>query len=302
MPFKKPKESTKASRSSSIDSVFGLEDLAFLIALYISPNRNSSLASLCVVSSSWNKAFSLVRAQFRYDDLQRQLSKGESVGWMYHKLIYIPASEASDTSDTQRFIPPEGCLRIFLSNIKKTCDAALTEYRTNQRRDENSSHTRRDSRPDYFFRTYRESPECIEFVPPFPLHWKQEIKLVNEVEWDDKPRLICKFLTIIDDVNGIRNPLTNEISKEGRMNLGYHECVSLKDGQYALCSSRPPLNETGEDTSAYLSSYKTTQSDTMRWIKFAHVIGEDRCQTFVKKHLIPMMGFRPTGNSWRDRR
>ena len=76
-----------------------------------------------------------------------------------------------------------------------------------------------DSRLDYYYRAHRESPECIEFYPTEapsdgPIHY------VNEIEYDDKPRLVNKFTAHLGDIHGCHNPMIQEKSREGVWNLG----------------------------------------------------------------------------------
>lgn len=92
------------------------------------------------------------------------------------------------------------------------------------------------------------------------------------------------------------------ISKEGRLDLGYHEIVSVRDSRNANLNPRPPLNRQGEDTTSMLQACNAKAFDAPRWVRFAHVIGEDRCTMFIHKSLLPMIGSRPTGNTWQPQR
>jgi hypothetical protein len=276
-----------------LSTIAGIEDLTFQIALFLVPKRrnpssmNEWMSNLMFVSKSWYKAFSLVRAQMRHDYLTQQLSSDDQ--WLYHKILYIPG-------------PPEGRLRIFRSHVNEACKEALHEYRFHRSQDENAgaSHDRRDSRPDYYFKAHRESPKCLELVPPKVLSWTfgKTFSIENEIEYDQKPRLISEYCMIIDDVNGIEHP-GSEKSKEGRLNLGFHEIISVREPARNTClNPRPPLNGQGQDSSEFLRACNAKALDAPRWIKFAHAVGEDRCRMFINKNLLPMIGSRPTGNTW----
>lgn len=165
---------------SGIDSVVGNQDLAFLVSQFLCPDR---LPNLRVVSKTFDKAFSLVIAQNRWDVLTQHIQQGDDNDWIYHKLSYVAGSSADEQG---RRIPREGVLRIFRSHFKTTCDGALRRYRADVQNDENSD-GRLDSRADYFFVAHRETPECIEFVLPRPLAI-DTVHIVNEIEYDDKPR------------------------------------------------------------------------------------------------------------------
>lgn len=146
---------------------------------------------------------------------------------------------------------------------------------------------------------YSETPECIELILPRPLPYNDAIHFVNEIEYDERPRLVNKFVACIGDINGLQNPMTKEKSKEGQWNLGYHEIVSVRDMTTTKCDPRPPLNGHGEYTTSFLRATNAKPSDDPRWVKFCHLVGrEDRCRAFLKKCLLPMMGPRPTGHSW----
>ena len=100
----------------------------------------------------------------------------------------------------------------------------------------------------------------------------------------------------IDDVNGMKTSPGREQSTEGIIDLGYHEIVYVRNWQTARLNPRPPLNSKGEESTESLKTYKATEI-MPRWIKFAHVVGEDKCRMFVHKSLLPMIGPRPTGQS-----
>lgn len=144
----------------------------------------------------------------------------------------------------------------------------------------------------------RELPECIEFVLPRPLVFKDSQHFVNEVEYDLKPRLVNKFHACIGDINGCQNPnMANGKSKEGQWDLGYHEIVSVQSMKTTSCITRPPLNGHGEDTTDFLHRINAKPSSDPRWVKFCHSIGEDRCSLFLKS-VYHMLGPRPTGSGW----
>jgi len=298
-----PKE-PRSQWSSIIDEVVGNEDLAFHISSYLCPNRNPSrLLNLCLnlifVSRSWNESFSLVRAQLRWDFLTKHVRDDEENEWLYHKLCYLPCTSTAD-NETGRTIPREGCLRIFRSHCNKTCDDATKAYQADVQNDHYSGVNRTDSRPDYYYRAHRETPEFIDFVLPRPLPYNSTIQFVNEIEYDDRPRLVNKFTTsILGDCIGVQSPMAQgRTSKEGQWDLGYHEIVSVRDMRTAKCHPRPPLNNPGEDTSSFLHTCKAKPSDDPRWIKLCHLIGEDGCRNFLKRHVLPMMGPRPNANAW----
>mmetsp|Transcript_36028 Transcript_36028/g.64877 ORF Transcript_36028/g.64877 Transcript_36028/m.64877 type:complete len:164 (+) Transcript_36028:284-775(+) len=157
-----------------------------------------------------------------------------------------------------------------------------------------------DSQFDYYYRAHRETPESIDFALPRPLLYNNStIHFVNKIEYDEKPRLVNKFTTsILGDYIGVRSPMAEGESKEGQWNLGYHEIVSVRDMTSSNCYPRPPINGYGEDTTSFLRACKATPSNDPRWIKFCHLIGEDHCRSFLKKHVLLMMGPRPTANAW----
>ena len=64
MLCKKKKAVAKEQHMSIIDEVVGKEDLAYLMFSFLCPNRKP-VNNLCFVSSRWNTAFGLVRAQLR---------------------------------------------------------------------------------------------------------------------------------------------------------------------------------------------------------------------------------------------
>ena len=106
-------------------AILSIEDLAFHIATYLVPKRNPSslqemLSNPMFVSRRWYRSFSLVRAQMRYDYLIKQLSVHNESQWLYHKIVYLPSTDAGCRS-----VPPEGCLRIFRSSVNETCKEAL---------------------------------------------------------------------------------------------------------------------------------------------------------------------------------
>ncbi|KAL7528579.1 hypothetical protein ACHAXR_006746 [Thalassiosira sp. AJA248-18] len=231
-------------------------------------------------------------AGLRYDYLTKRIRDDGASEWLYHKLSYIPGGTTGDESG--RCIPREGILRIFRSHCSTTCNNATSEYRSNLQNDQYSGTNRQDSRPDYYYQAHRESPECIEFVLPRPLKYNSTVHFVNEVEYDEKPRLVNKFTACIGDINGVQSSHTEEKSKEGQWNLGYHEIVSVREMTTTSCRSRPPMNGHGEDTTSFLRACGARPSDDPRWIRFGHLIGTDFCRMFLKKSLLPMLGPRPT--------
>ena len=281
-----------------LTEVLAVEDLAFHIASYLIPKRNPSslqemMNNLIFVSRHWNRCFSLVKAQLRYDYLIKSIDSHSQ--WLYHKIVYVPGP-----SRDPRPLPAEGCLKIFCSNIKGACKEAMYEYRSNRRNDEHIDQ-RIDSRPDYYYKAHQENPSCLELVLPRALSWTNgsQFNLVNEIQYDQKPRLISQYFAIIDDVNGIEPPRGEDISKEGRLDLGYHEIVSVRDSENASLDPRPPLNHLGQNTTEFLKAYNAKAVDAPRWVRFAHIVGEDVCRMFIHKTLLPMIGPRPTGNSFR---
>jgi len=111
-----------------LTEVLAVEDLAFHIASYLIPKRNPSslqemMNNLIFVSRHWNRCFSLVKAQLRYDYLIKSIDSHSQ--WLYHKIVYVPGP-----SRDPRPIPAEGCLKFFCSNIKGACKEAMYEYRS----------------------------------------------------------------------------------------------------------------------------------------------------------------------------
>ena len=139
------------------------------------------------------------------------------------------------------------------------------------------------------------------YILPRPLIYDSTISFTNEIEFDDKPRLVNKFTANIGDITGAENPLglEGEKSKEGKWNLGFFEIVRVQDMITSSCNSRPPKGGIGKDTTSWLRACGARPSDHPRWVRFCHLVGEDQCRIFLKKHLIPMLGPRPTGNSLR---
>ena len=292
---------------SPLDEVIGNEDLAFLVASYLCPNRNPSRLlnlchNLCFVSKQWNEAFSLTRAQLRYDYLIKCLSEDDD-NTLFHKVSFHEGGEKGHFANGVggRWIPREGTLTIHRSHCTKTFDVAAKEYRDSRRNDPHSRSTRRDSRPDYFYRAHIEKEECVELVLPRPLVWNETIHLVNEIQHDEKPRLINRFSACIGDINGAQNNAMAGGSKssEGQWDLGYHEIQSVAYMSTTSCHSRPPLGGHGEDSTEFLRAVRATPSDDPRWVKLCHLVGEDRCRLWLNKHLLPVLGPRPSGNSWK---
>lgn len=137
------------------------------------------------------------------------------------------------------------------------------------------------------------------YILPRPLIYDSTISFTNEIEFDDKPRLVNKFTANIGDITGAQNPLAGEgKSKEGKWNLGFFEIVRVQDMITSSCNTRPPKGDIGKDTTSWLQACGARPSNHPRWVRFCHLVGEDHCRTFLKKHLIPMLGPRPTGNSF----
>lgn len=208
---------------SIIDRVIGSEDLAFLVASYVCPGRAPSRPfdlchALCRVSRSWRAAFSLVRAQLRWDDVMALDDEEED--WLYHRLCYVPGAAADETG---RALPPAGCLQVFRSHCANACKDAADIYRNDLQNDQYRGSDRADSRPDYYYRAHRETPERCDFVLPRPLPYKRTITFENEIEFDKRPRLVNKmFTTLLGDCIGVRNahhPGTGR-SAEGHWDLG----------------------------------------------------------------------------------
>lgn len=336
-PLREGREKETHSRAemttSLIDNIIGNEDIAFHISSFLCPQRNPATltefyANECFVAKLWNNAFGLVRAQLRWDFLRTQLKNDEVNGWLYHKLMYIPkgVSVPRGGGGKDKLIPHEGIIRIFRSHvngkmafryipplyhstlttvfvIKDTCFQSFKDYRSNRQNDQtHREHNRADSRPDYYYRTYREISQCIELVPPKALTWTYDSAIIidNDIEYDDKPRLINEFTACLDDVNGASGSLVEEKSKEGRWNLGYHEVVSLRDATFSRVHPRPPRKGHGTDTTNFLKVLKAKPSMLgPRRVKLAHLAcGDDKCRIWLKKHLLPIIGPRPSGKDW----
>eukprot|EP00986_Skeletonema_menzelii_P015004 scaffold10826_cov136-Skeletonema_menzelii.AAC.3 len=291
--------------TAPIDSIIGNEDITFHIASFLCPRRNpSSLTEFysneCFVSKLWNNAFGLVRAQLRWDFLRKQLSQDEDNGWLYHKLIYIPkGSVVPNGGGENKLIPHEGMIRIFRSHVNDTCFQSLKDFQSSRQNDPHGEHIRADSRPDYYYRTYQETAEYLDLIPPRTLHrtYNTAIIIQNNIEYDEKPRLVNEFVAFLDDVTGCSGSLAQEKSSEGRWNLGYHEIVNVRDSTFSRIHPRPPHKGHGTDTTSFLSVLKAKPSilEGPRRVKFAHLRGEDECRKFIKKHLLPIIGSRPSG-------
>ncbi|KAL3767857.1 hypothetical protein ACHAWO_013676 [Cyclotella atomus] len=297
------KTSSVVDDSDRLSEVLGVEDLAFQIASYLVPERNPStlqemMNNLIVVSRHWRKVFSLVRAQSRWDYSTHQLSMDAQ--WLYHKIVYIPGD--CNVNSRPLPIPREGCLRIFRSHINEACKEAMNDYRSNRQNDEYENIQRIDSRPDNYYKAYQERPICIELVPPISLSWTGgcQFNIVNGISYDNKPRLISQYWATIEDVNGLKTSPGKEKSKEGRLDLGFHEISSVRESRNATLNPRPPLDGNGEDSTEFLRKCNAKAFDNPRWIRLAHLVGEDRCRMFVHKSLLPMIGPRPTGNTWHN--
>ena len=263
----------------TINSVLLNEDLAFYIASYLKDDCNK----LRLVSKRWNQTFRVVLAQQRWDCLTATIANDEAEGWLYHKL---------DVSFHR-----DGCLRIFRSHCKKVCSDAMNELRWNVQNDRYSALDRADSRADYYYRAHKEVPDCITLAFPSKLPWKNTIHCVNDIVHDDKPRLVNEFVGCIGDIHGCRNSMVEETSREGLWNLGYHEIRRVSDMTTARCIPRPQYNSHGDDTTSFLRACKARVAGDPRWIQFCHLVGDDRCRKFLKDHLLPMIGPRPTGNN-----
>ena len=281
-------DETETTHLSVVDEIIRNEDLAFLISSYLDP-IDQSPSQLCIVSKSWHQSFRLVSAQIRYDSILEHIQQFDDDDWIYHKIIYIPGV-------TDEKVPREGILKIHRSNCIKACDEACREFKRNLLDDEDPGVDRSDSRPDYYYRCHQEEAETIEFILPQPLVYDSTINFDNAIEYDEKPRLINRFTCSLGDVNGAQNPLAKDKSKEGVWNLGYHEIIRVQDMITSSCSTRPPYGGHGEDSTSWLRACQARPSDHPRWIKFAHTVGEDHCRLFLKKHLLPILGSRPTGS------
>mmetsp|Transcript_14445 Transcript_14445/g.29452 ORF Transcript_14445/g.29452 Transcript_14445/m.29452 type:complete len:260 (-) Transcript_14445:286-1065(-) len=251
-------------------------------------NNPSELHRLCLVSRTWNEVFSLTRAQNRWDNLIDEISIDNAEGWMYHKVIYRPAIL---TNTSSRRLPVEGTLVVHRSNVETACLEAM----------------QKNSSGDSSYCAYREMPMCIELVLPKKLFWTGDLQLnfVNEITWDEIPRLVGEFCVRSDvknDEKSSSQARDNKVVDDGcnKTSLGFHEIVSVKNRTFANIHPRPALRKHGECTTSYLAANKVDESATPRWVKFAHIVGEDRCRMFIRKHLLPMMGTRPTGNNWQS--
>lgn len=237
------------------------------------------------MSRTCNEVFSLTRAQHRWDNLNDQISSDEAEGWMYHKVTYRPAIL---TNSSSRRLPAQGTLVLHRSNVETACLEAM----------------QKDSSRDSSYCAHREMPMCVELVLPKKLFWTgdRQLNFVNEITWDERPRLVGEFCVRRDVKNDEKFPSQvrdNEVDSEcNKTSLGFHEIVSVKNGTFANIHPRPALRKHGECTTSYLAANKADEPDTFRWVKFAHIVGEDRCRIFLRKHLMPMMGTRPTGDNW----
>ena len=215
---------------------------------------------------------------------------------MYHKLIYIPKGSAvPDGGGEDKEIPHEGVIRIFRSHVNDTCFRSLKDFQSSRQNDPHGEHIRADSRPDYFYKTYQETAEYIDLIPPRTLStYKSPIVIQNDIVYDEKPRLVNEFIAFLDDVNGCSGCLVEEKSSEGRWNLGYHEKQVSTNSTFSRIHPRPPHKGHGMDTTNFLSVLKAKPSiEGPRRVKFAHLRGEDECRKFIKKHLLPIIGSRP---------
>jgi hypothetical protein len=111
---------------------------------------------------------------------------------------------------------------------------------------------------------------------------------------------ITQYWATIDDVNGLEASPGKGKSKEGRLDLGYHEITSVRESRNARLNPRPSLDGQGQDSTEFLRNCNAKAFDNPRWIRFAHLVGEDRCRMFVHKSLLPMIGRRPSGNTWHN--
>lgn len=269
---------------------------ALLHSQYLNTDSNPCTDVFCCVSRSWSKAFTLVRAQKRWDYMIKQIKNSEGHDWLFHKISYLTGGTRCE--DTGQIIPREGCLRIYRSNCVTACNEASKQFRANRAADDNQEIDRTDSRPDYYYRAYRETPEShLDIMLPRPLYYKSTVHFVNDIEYDEKPRLVNRFATsILGDCIGVRSQMAQgNTSCEGNWDLGYHEIVSVRDMAYSSCQPRPPKGGIGEDTTSFLNACKAKECCHPRWIKFAHLVGEDQCRKFLKKHVLPAIGPRPNG-------
>ena len=167
-----------------------------------SPRRRQRRRRLCTVSKKWNQSFCVIITQQRWDHLTQSIANDKIKEWLYHRLSYIPPGVEEDETGS---IPREGCIRIFRSHCKKVCDDAMTEYRNNRQKDQYSG----------FDRAHRETPECITLAVPQPLPWTSAIHRVNEIMFDERPRLVSKFTACIGDINGLQSSMAEGTSREG---------------------------------------------------------------------------------------
>ena len=91
------------------------------------------------------------------------------------------------------------------SHCKKVCGDAMTEYRNNCQNDQYSGFDRADSHVNYYYQAHRENPECITLPIPQPLPWSRAIHCVNEIMFNDKPRLVNKFTECIGGIHALKS-------------------------------------------------------------------------------------------------
>ena len=149
------------------------------------------------MSKLWHHSFSLVRAQVRYDHILKhiQSSLDKDDDSVYHKISYIPGCSTEDSEGHQSIPlgPKEGLLQIHRSDCSRACESACREYKKQLLDDEDSGVEgvdRLDSRADYYYQAHHEQAETIDFILPRPLVYDSTINFVNEIEYDEKPRLI----------------------------------------------------------------------------------------------------------------
>jgi len=191
-------------------------------------------------------------------------------------------------------------IRIFRSHVNDTCFQSLKDFQSSRQNDPHGEHIRADSRPDYYYRTYKETAQYIDLIPPRALTWTYDTTIIieNDIEYDEKPRLVNEFIAFLDDVTGASGSLVQEKSSEGRWNLGYHEIVNVRDSTFSRIHPRPPHKGHGTETTNFLSVLKAKSSMLgPRRVKFAHLKGDDECRTFIRKHLLPIIGPRPSGTN-----
>merc|ERR1711971_670414 len=186
-------------------------------------------------------------------------------------------------------LPRRGVLRVYRSSVLDACDRA--------RREENRENcgqegNRASGRPEDL--SHRETPALVEFVLPRPLG--DDLQVVNDIEWDDKPRLVNKYETSMRDIAGMigRTSVAGRSAEAGRWDLGYHELRSVAFMSLANLSSRPPKDGHNDDSIRFLKAVRAIPSEDPRWMKFAHLRGEDRCKSFLGKTLLTLVGPRPT--------